>query len=47
MRYISAPQRSHFIASSFDAGFEPSADTIGVTINLGRGLGEGSSTPAL
>jgi hypothetical protein len=47
MRYISAPQRSHFIASSLEAGFDASADTTGVTINFGMGLDEGSSTPAL
>jgi hypothetical protein len=47
MRYISAPQRSHFIASSLEAGFDPSADITGVTINLTIGLEGGASTPAL
>ena len=48
MRYISAPQRSHFIASSFDAaGGALSAETIGLTTSGGNGLGEGLSTPAL
>ncbi len=48
MRYMSAPQRSHFIASAAgDAGAAWSADTIGVTIRRGTGFGEGSSTPAL
>lgn len=44
MRYISAPQRSHFIASSLDAGGAAlKAETTGVTTNLMGGL----STPAL
>jgi len=47
MRYISAPQRSHFIASSLEEGLDPSAEMTGVTISLGIGLEEGSSTPAL
>jgi hypothetical protein len=35
MRYMSAPQRSHFIASSAGAvGAARSADTTGVTTNL-------------
>jgi hypothetical protein len=47
MRYIAAPQRSHFIASSDDedAG-RVSAETTGVMISGGF-LGEGESTPAL
>jgi hypothetical protein len=53
MRYISAPQRSHFVASSLAfAGDAPSAETTGVMIKLtplvrGGVLGEGESTPAL
>src|SRR5213083_2489469 len=48
MRYISAPQRSHFIASSLGADGEVfNADSTGVTIRRGTGLRAGSSTPAL
>jgi hypothetical protein len=48
MRYISAPHRSHFIASSPVAvGVVFNAEAIGVTISRGTGFGEGSSTPAL
>jgi hypothetical protein len=53
MRYISAPQRSHFIASSLACDGEAlSADLTGVTISrtlVDRGgvFGEGESTPAL
>jgi hypothetical protein len=38
MRYISAPQRSHFVASSDGAGALFSAETTGVTIGRGAGL---------
>jgi hypothetical protein len=48
MRYMSAPQRSHFIASSAGAAGECfNAEMTGVTILGGTGLREGSSTPAL
>jgi hypothetical protein len=47
MRYMSAPQRSHFIASPAGDGADFSAETIGVTTRRGTGLREGSSTPAL
>jgi hypothetical protein len=39
MRYMSAPQRSHCIASSAGmGGAAPRADTTGLTITLGPGL---------
>jgi hypothetical protein len=48
MRYISAPQRSHFIASSEGCVVVLfSAETTGV-MNRGEGFfSEGESTPAL
>src|SRR5262245_35804061 len=48
IRYISAPQRSHFIESS--AGCDNDllrAETTGVTISRGEFLEEGESSPAL
>jgi hypothetical protein len=48
MRYISAPQRSHFIASSpFFGDAVPSAETTGVMMGGGGSLRAGESTPAL
>jgi len=45
---MSAPQRSHFMASSVVfAGDFSSAELIGVTINRGGSVLEGESTPAL
>jgi hypothetical protein len=48
MRYMSAPQRSHFMASSpADAGLVPSAETTGVMMGFRGERGSGLSTSAL
>jgi hypothetical protein len=45
---MSAPQRSHFMASSLVlVGVFSSAELIGVTMNRGGSVLEGESTPAL
>jgi hypothetical protein len=47
MRYMSAPQRSHFMASSAAGGIAPRADTTGVTINLWGELTVGGTFPGV
>ncbi|MBM3809460.1 MAG: hypothetical protein FJW22_14850 [Acidimicrobiia bacterium] len=49
IRYMSAPQRSHFMAASLPGvdGDVPKAETTGLTISFGAGFEDGESTPAL